>query len=49
MVRGYTRIAGQAEARIPVPCLDVDLTLEAIYHRVSLPAVSEPEATEYTV
>src|SRR5688572_1814878 len=40
-------IVGDAGAPIPVPCLDVDLTLDAIYRRVELPAVSEPETPEY--
>jgi Uma2 family endonuclease len=40
-------IVGEAETPIPVPCLDVDLTLDAIYRRVDLPAVGEPEETEY--
>ena len=40
-------IAGEAETPIPIPCLDVDLTLDAIYRRVDLPAAGEPEETEY--
>jgi len=40
-------IVGDAQTPIPVPCLDVDLTLDAIYRRVALPAVGEPETTEY--
>ena len=40
-------IVGEAETPIPIPCLDVDLTLDAIYRRVDLPAVGEPEGTEY--
>jgi Uma2 family endonuclease len=40
-------VAGEAQTPIPVPCLDVDLTLDAIYRRVALPAVGEPETTEY--
>lgn len=40
-------IAGEAQAPIPVPCLDVSLTLGEIYRRVELPAVHEPEAPEY--
>jgi Uma2 family endonuclease len=40
-------IAGDDEAAIPVPCLDIDLTLDAIYRRVDLPAVGEPDADEY--
>jgi Uma2 family endonuclease len=36
-----------AEGRVPVPCLDVELTLDEIYRRVDLPAVGEPEAIEY--
>ncbi len=33
-----------SEGRVPVPCLDVELTLDEIYRRVELPAVGEPEA-----
>jgi Uma2 family endonuclease len=40
-------IVGEAETPIPVPCLDVSLTLDAIYRRVELPAVHEPETPEY--
>ena len=40
-------IAGDDETAIPVPCLDVDLTLDVIYRRVELPAVGEPEPDEY--
>ena len=39
-------VVGDAEAPIPVPCLDVDLTLDTIYRRVELPTVSEPEPPE---
>jgi Uma2 family endonuclease len=42
-------ITGDAETPIPVPCLDVDLTLGGIYRRVALPAVHEPERPEYDV
>jgi Uma2 family endonuclease len=40
----YDEIVGEDETPIPVPCLDVTLTLDAIYRRVSLPAVGEPDA-----
>ena len=40
-------VVGETETPIPVPCLDVDLTLDSIYRRVDLPAVGEPEGTEY--
>ena len=40
-------IAGEAPMAVTVPCLDVSLTLDAIYRRVELPAVGEPDATEY--
>lgn len=40
-------IVGDDETAIPVPCLDVDVTLDAIYRRVELPAVGEPEVPEY--
>ena len=40
-------IAGEARMPIPVPCLDVALTLDDIYRRVELPTVSEPESEEY--
>ena len=36
-------IVGDDETPIPVPCLGVTLTLGAIYRRVTLPAVGEPE------
>jgi Uma2 family endonuclease len=37
------------EGRVPVPCLDVELTLDEIYERVELPAVGEPESFGYEV
>jgi Uma2 family endonuclease len=40
-------IVGDASTPIPVPCLDVSLTLDAIYRRVELPAVHEPETPAY--
>jgi Uma2 family endonuclease len=40
-------IAGESEMAVTVPCLDVSLTLDAIYRRVELPAVGEPDAIEY--
>ena len=35
------------EGRVPVPCVDTDLTLDEIYRRVDLPAVGEPDEVEY--
>jgi Uma2 family endonuclease len=35
------------EGQLPVPCLDVELTLGQIYERVELPAVGEPEPVGY--
>jgi Uma2 family endonuclease len=43
----HEEITGDAEAPIPVPCLDVNLTLGGIYRHVELPAVQEPETPEY--
>ena len=40
-------IVGDAQTPIPVPCLDTSLTLDAIYRRVELPAVHEPEVPSY--
>jgi Uma2 family endonuclease len=40
-------IVGHAQTVIPVPCLDATLTLDAIYRRVELPAVHEPEVPSY--
>ena len=37
------------EGRLPIPCLDVELTLDEIYERVELPAVAEPESLGYEV
>ena len=36
-----------SEARVTVPCIDVELTLDEIYRRVELPAVGEPDPVEY--
>ena len=36
-----------ADGSIPIPCLDVQLSLDEIYRRVELPAVWEPEPVEY--
>ena len=33
-----------SEGRVPIHCLDVEITLDEIYTRVELPAVGEPEA-----
>jgi len=35
------------EGRVPVPCLDVEITLDTIYHRVELPMVGEPDPVDY--
>ena len=40
-------VIGEAETPIPVPCVDPSLTLDAIYRRVDLPAVGEPESPDY--
>lgn len=40
-------IVGDAPTAMSVPCLDASLTLEAIYRRVELPAVHEPEIPAY--
>ena len=40
-------IAAESQTPIPVPCLDVNLTLDEIYRRAELPAVHEPETPEY--
>ena len=37
------------EGRVPIPCLNVELTLDEIYERVDLPAVGEPESVGYEV
>ena len=42
-------IVGESQTPIPVPCLDASLTLDAIYRRVALPAVHEPERPEYDI
>ena len=35
------------EGRVPVPCLDTEITLDTIYQRVELPVVGEPEVVDY--
>ena len=35
------------EGNVAIPCLDAELTLDAIYHRVELTVIAEPEAVEY--
>jgi Uma2 family endonuclease len=40
-------IVGNAQTPIPVPCLETSLTLDAIYRRVELPAVHEPDVPSY--
>lgn len=42
-------IVGDTPNPIPVPCLDTSLTLDAIYRRVEMPAVHEPETPEYEI
>ena len=37
------------EGRVPVPCVDIDLTLDEIYRRVDLPVVGEPDEVEYEI
>ena len=37
------------DGRVPVPCVDIDLTLDEIYRRVDLPAVGEPDEVEYEI
>jgi hypothetical protein len=37
------------EGNVAVPCLDTELTLDAIYHRVELATIAEPDAVEYDV
>ena len=37
------------EGSVPVPCVDVDLTLDEIYRRVDLPTVGEPDEAEYEI
>jgi Uma2 family endonuclease len=36
-----------ADGHVPIPCLDVEVSLDEIYRRVELPAVWEPEPVEY--
>jgi Uma2 family endonuclease len=38
-----------AEGSVPIPCIDRELTLDAIYHQVALPTVGEPDAAAYGV
>ena len=37
------------DGRVPVPCVDIDLTLDEIYRRVDLPVVGEPDEVEYEI
>jgi Uma2 family endonuclease len=37
------------EGRVPVPCLDVELTLDEIYERIDVRVVGEPEPVGYEV
>jgi Uma2 family endonuclease len=46
---GWMREEVTGEGRVPVPCLDTELTLEAIYDRVELPTVAEPDLIEYEI
>lgn len=34
---------------VTVPCLDVELTLDAIYHRVDLSTIADPDMADYEV
>ena len=35
------------DGTVGVPCLDVELPLDTIYHRVDLASIAEPDAAEY--
>lgn len=35
------------DGSVPVPCLDAELTLETIYHRVDLATIAEPDGVDY--
>ena len=35
------------DGSVPVPCLDVELALDAVYHRVDLATIAEPDVAEY--
>jgi Uma2 family endonuclease len=35
------------DGNVPVPCLDVELALDAVYHRVDLATIAEPDIAEY--
>ena len=37
------------EGRVPVPCVDTELSLDEIYRRVDLPVVGEPDEIEYQI
>lgn len=38
-----------SDGSVSIPCLDVELTLDAIYHRVDLATIAEPDEVEYEV
>jgi Uma2 family endonuclease len=44
---GWVRDEVVGEGNVAVPCLDVELSLDAIYHRVDLTAIAEPDGAEY--
>ena len=55
-IRYWRDVAGEwqredlvTEGRVPIPCLDVELTLDEIYDRVELTAVAGPESLGYEV
>jgi len=46
---GWQREEIVVEGRVPVPCIDTDLTLDEMYRRVDLPVVGEPDDVEYDI
>jgi Uma2 family endonuclease len=45
----WTRDEVTGDGSVAVPCLGIRLTLDAIYDRVDLTAIAEPDAVEYEV
>jgi Uma2 family endonuclease len=45
----WTRDEVVGDGSVVVPCLDVELTLDAIYRGVDLATIAEPDAVEYEV
>jgi Uma2 family endonuclease len=45
----WTREEIVGEGNVAVPCLDTELTLDTIYHRVELATIAEPDAVGYDV